>query len=324
MNKLNFVKSMGWSLDLALEAHELLRGATKREIPGVEEKKESYDNAEVTIVTILNETGEKMLGKPIGKYVTIEAPSIRFHDPAVHDEITAIFAKYLSDLLPLSPTDTVLVVGLGNWNATPDSLGPQVVDRTYVTRHLHQVAPEELPKGARPVCAISPGVLGITGIETAEIIIGVINHVKPAAIIAIDALAAGDVSRIATTIQLADTGITPGSGIGNNRKELSKKTLNIPVIAVGVPTIVHAGTIAFDAVNKVFDNLEDDQNFAKCLDSIPVDGIQKKISAVLDPYGSGLMVTPKDIDDLIDNTAKIIAKGMQSALFPTLKNSDIH
>ena len=324
MQRLDFIQSMGLSLDLAMEAHELLRGATRREVPGVEEKKEKYDNAEVTIVTILNATGEKAMRKPVGQYVTIEAPTITQHDPSIHDDIAVIFAKYLKELLPISPNDTVLIVGLGNWNATPDSLGPQVVERTLVTRHIHEIAPEELPPGARPVCAISPGVLGVTGIETAEIIIGVINHVKPAAILAIDALAAGDVSRIATTIQLADTGITPGSGIGNNRKELSKKTLGIPVIAIGVPTIVHAGTIAFDAVNKVFDNLENDQNFSKCLDSIPIEGFQKKISEVLEPYGGNLMVTPKDIDELIDNTSKIIAKGIQKALFPMLKGNELH
>ena len=162
-----------------MEAHELLRGTTRQEVPGVKEDKENYDFANVTTVTILNEQGAQIMGKPQGTYITIEAPRIRFESKEIMDDLSELLGKKIESLIRIDPQDTILVIGLGNWNATPDALGPNVIDATMATRHLYTYAPEIIGEGLRPVCALAPGVLGITGIETAEIIKGVVDRVKP-------------------------------------------------------------------------------------------------------------------------------------------------
>ncbi len=306
-----FLRSMGITLDLAVEAREIVRGETGREIPGVRVERANYDNAAVTTVHIEDETAQSIMGKPVGRYTTIEAPVIRVNNQQAHREVAEILAKHLTMLFNLSMEDSVLIVGLGNWNATPDALGPKVVDKCLVTRHLFKYAPQELRGGMRPVSALAPGVLGITGIETAEIVRGVVEKIQPKLIVAIDSLAARSVDRIATTVQLADTGINPGSGIGNRRSAINEETMGVKVIAIGVPTVAHAAVIAQDAIEK----------YIQSTGGKPKDA-SRAISSVLEPFGGNLTVTPKEIDTLIEDAAKIISGGISMALHPGIKPED--
>ncbi|SFG38949.1 spore protease [Desulfotomaculum arcticum] len=306
-----FLKSMGVSLDLALEAREIVRGETGQEVPGVRVDKETYDHASVTTVYIEDESAQAIMGKPVGKYITIEAPVIRENDPDAHRQVAEVLAEQLKKMFDLPMEANILVVGLGNWNATPDALGPRVVDNCLVTRHLFNYAPQSLQGGMRPVSAIAPGVLGITGIETAEIVQGVTGRVKPELIIAIDSLAARSVDRIATTIQLADTGINPGSGIGNKRAGINQETMGVKVIAIGVPTVASAALIAQDAIEKYLKNTNAQAGVTN-----------EAIKSVLEPFGGNLTVTPKEIDTLIEDTAHIIAGGISMALHPEVNPDD--
>ena len=315
MQRHEFFQLSGIILDLAVEAHELLRGATQREIPGVKEEKEKLPNADITIINIMNKTGEQNMGKPQGIYITIDAPSLRSENPPVHEEIATIVAQKLDQLLNalhIGPTDPILVVGLGNWEATPDSLGPKVINQFTVTRHLLKYVPQNLPAGTRPVSALAPGVLGTTGIETAEIIRGVIDKTRPRAIIAIDALAAGDLERVGSSIQITSTGISPGSGVGNQRIGINQETMGIPVIAIGIPTVVHAGIIIYETIN----NLQ--QAFPNLNLQMNKDLAQHLSKNVLSPFGGNLTVTPKEIDDLVHNLAWVIGNALNKSLHSTL------
>ncbi len=315
-----FYKNMGVVLDLAVEAHELLRGDTMREIEGVKEEKEVYEHTTVTTVSILNETGEKKMGKAKGNYITIESPHLRIKNITIHKEISKILAAKLVQLiekLQIKPDATALLVGLGNWNATPDALGPRVINSTLVTRHLHKYAPEDLQGGLRSVCALSPGVLGLSGIETAEIVKGVTEHVKPDFIIAIDALAAQNMERIGTTIQISDTGINPGSGVANRRTGINRETMGIPVIALGVPTVVNAAVIIYETFHNLF------QNKPLLNKQIKQGDIQSITQKVLEPFLGDLTVTPKEIDDLIQNISKVISSGLNQGLHPEIKEEEL-
>lgn len=306
-----FLKNMGVTLDLALEAREVIRGETGQEIPGVRVDKETYDHAVVNTVHVENLAAQAVIGKPVGKYITIEAPVIRENNPEAHKEVAAVVANQLNKLFQLSMESTVLVVGLGNWNATPDALGPKVVSKCLVTRHLFKYAPQELQGGMRPVSALAPGVLGITGIETAEIIKGVVEKIQPELIIAIDSLAARSVDRIGTTIQLADTGINPGSGIGNKRAGINFETMGVRVVAIGVPTVAHAAVIAQDAIEKYIQSTGGRPGDASAV-----------INNILQPFGGNMTVTPKEIDTLIEDTAHIISGGLSIALHPGVNPED--
>lgn len=303
--------------DLAVEAHELLRGQTKKEISGVKEEKTEHKNATVRTIKILNEAGAAAMGKKIGTYITIEAPKLREIDTEVNKELVSILADNLRNLLAMlqiPPGEAVLVIGLGNWEATPDALGPRVVEHVYVTRHLFEYSPQSIKGNFRSVCALSPGVMGITGIESADIVKGVTEKIKPAAVIVVDSLAAGDLNRINTTIQIADTGISPGSGIGNTRKGINKEYLNTPVIAIGVPTVVRAAVMIFSAFNKL---LEDNEKAEQYLDQKTAERV---LNEVLKPFGGELTVTPKEVDDLITHTSKLIASGINMTLHNTSEN----
>ncbi|SFR05377.1 GPR endopeptidase [Desulfoscipio geothermicus] len=306
-----FLNKMGITLDLALEAREIIRGETGQEIPGVRMDRESYDNANVTIVHIEDEAAQTIMGKPVGTYVTVEAPVIKQNNQQAHKEVTEILAEQLKKMIDLPMESNVLIVGLGNWNATPDALGPRVVDKCLVTRHLFNYAPQELQGGMRPVSALAPGVLGLTGIETAEIIRGVVEKTRPALIIAIDSLAARSVERISTTIQLADTGINPGSGIGNKRAGINQETMGVRVIAIGVPTVTLAAVIAQDAIEKYIQSTGGQLGDASLA-----------IKKVLEPFGGNLTVTPKEIDTLIEDTAQIIAGSINMAMHPGISPQD--
>lgn len=308
MGKREMYESMGISIDMALEAHDIVRGDTGQEVPGVVMDKKSYENAEVSIIRIMDNSAQAMMGKPVGTYITIDAPEIRQNNKQVHNEIAEVLAEQLASMLRLGPDDSVLLVGLGNWNATPDALGPRVINYTLVTRHLKKYAPQDLSGGLRSVSALAPGVLGITGIETAEIIRGVVEKTRPNLIIAIDALAAQNTERIATSIQLADTGISPGSGIGSQRMGINMETMGVPVIAIGVPTVVNAAVIAQGTIDRFLKEMANNpaavgQN-AGSFNPIILENIVKE---VLGPYKTNLMVTPKEIDELIEAIGKIIS-----------------
>lgn len=298
----------GVTTDLAVEAHTALRGRAGGEIPGVAVERETFPYGQVTTVRILDETGAARMGRPVGNYITIEAPAIRTDDRRAHEGIVRVLARKLQELIHLPLDAGILIVGLGNWNATPDALGLRVVDQCPVTRHLFIHAPQEVRTGMRPVSALAPGVLGTTGIETAEIIKGVVEKIQPAVTIAVDALAARNVERIATTIQIADTGIAPGSGVGGERAGLNEETLGVKVIAIGVPTVVHAAFIAHDAISYLFARRPGGFADEKAIEEVT--------QQLLSPFGGRLMVTPKEIDALIQNCARIIAGGILSALQP--------
>ncbi|MCD5407554.1 MAG: GPR endopeptidase [Desulfotomaculum sp.] len=302
-----------------MEAREVVRGQTGQEIPGVIMDKENYQNAVVTTIRITEKSAEEIMGKPQGTYITIEVPSLRDNNKQLHVEIVQILAKHLRQLYNLSPQANILVVGLGNRHAKPDALGPQVIDQMLVTRHVFNYAPDQVQSGMRPVSAVSPGVLGITGIETAEIISGIVDNIKPELIIVIDALASRSVERIATTIQIADTGIAPGSGIGNKRTGITLASMGVPVIAIGVPTVVHAALIATDAIERLFEQFKNNPQIYQVYQQ---QAVQDVLNEILAPFGGDLMVTPKEIDVLIENTSGIIAGGITTALHDNINAAD--
>lgn len=243
--------------DLAIEAREFAQQQKQNteELDGVKVEIKNTDIYQITHVKILNETGSQTMGKPIGNYITIESELLKQNDITSHEQIMKTAAEHIAGLSKLSQKSTILVVGLGNWNITPDALGPKVIDKILVTRHLDGVLPEEIQKSVRSVAAISPGVMGITGIETVEIIQGVVEKLKPDLVIAIDALAARKFSRINSTIQMSDTGVAPGAGVGNKRMTLNEQTLGIPVIALGVPTVVDAATLINDTMDRMLEEM---------------------------------------------------------------------
>jgi len=321
--------------DLTLEARELFREQyvnnmqqENREPPGVDIENDGDENIKITRIRITSPTGEASLGKPMGNYITIEVPGLIDNDQEIYENTCKVLAKELARIVNLDKKATVLVVGLGNWNVTPDALGPKVVSSLMVTRHLLEYVPEQVDERVRPVCAVAPGVLGITGIETGEIIRGIVDRVKPNAIIAIDSLASRKMERVNTTIQLADTGITPGSGVGNKRMELSKKTLGIPVIAIGVPTVVDAATMANDTIDLVLDSMIKEApqgtEFYKMLKSIDREEKYMMIQEVLKPYVGNLIVTPKEIDEVIQKVSKVIANGINIALHEGITLNDVN
>ena len=222
--------------DLALERRDIFRKNNNlEEIDGVEiENKEINENLKVTKVNITNQNGEQSIGKPIGTYITIDIQKLRLAEEAEIQKSAEVLSDELKEIINkhIESKDDILVVGLGNMYVTPDSLGPKVINDIDVTRHIIKYLPQYIDENSRPVSAISPGVLGTTGIETLEILEGVVKEIKPKLLIVIDALASRSIERISSTIQLSDTGIVPGAGVGNTRKEISKNTLGIPVVAI--------------------------------------------------------------------------------------------
>lgn len=328
-------KFSGVRTDLALEVHEKNREVQKRTGQentepygeGVEVTEDGNDNIHVTRVKITSPKGEKSIGKPLGNYITLDIPRLKENDRDLYEDTCRAVAFELKRIIKLGEKDTVLVVGLGNWNITPDALGPKVSSYLMVTRHLHEYLPEQVDDGVRPVCSIAPGVLGLTGIETSEIVKGVVEKVKPALVIAIDALASRKMNRINTTIQIADTGISPGSGVGNRRSELSEKTMGIPVIAIGVPTVVDAATMANDTIELVIDSLMAQpgasNDFYQMLKNLDEKDKYSLIKEVLEPYGANLVVTPKEMDEVIERVSKVVANGINLALHKNIDFDDI-
>jgi spore protease len=316
---------VGIRTDLALEARELYRD---KEIPGVSIKEEGEEGIKVTRVKILDERGEKAMGKPVGDYITIEAPGLLERDLDLEERVAKVLANIVSELAQLKKESHVLVVGLGNWNVTPDALGPRVVSNIVVTRHLKEYAPFQFGDEIRSVSAFSPGVLGITGIETAEILKGVVDRVKPDLVITIDALASRRLERLSTTIQISNTGISPGSGIGNRRLSITYESLGVPVIAIGVPTVVDAVTIAHDTIDYLVKELSKETSkesmFYKILENMKEQEKYTLIEEVLSPHVQNLVVTPKEIDLLIKNIASVISRGINLALQPGLTEKEMN
>ncbi len=302
------------NIDLALEARDLIRGATGQEIPGVLEEKQTFQFGTVTIIKITDIKAATIMGKPPGTYITVESPDLRFKSFEVQKCVGDIVAYHLKNLLRISEDATVLIIGLGNWQATPDALGPTVVKYSLITRHFHQHMPQ-IAKDYRPVCAFAPGVLGITGIESAEIIQGIVSRVRPSAIIAIDSLAATNLSRLGTTIQIGDTGITPGSGVNNKRIEINFQTMGVPVIAIGVPTVVNASVIATMAL----------EHYSKIKNLTPLTHLELNalIQEIFKAFEGSLIVTPREIDDLILNAGRTINRGITLALHPRVPREEL-
>jgi len=223
-------------------------------------------------------------------------------------------ARAIREMMPRG-AKTVLVAGLGNRSVTPDALGPRTVERVLVTRHMDGCLPADVLARFSSVCALAPGVLGVTGIETAEVLRGMAAHVKPDAVIAVDALAARSSARICSTVQIADTGIAPGSGVGNHQKALSRETLGVPVIAVGVPMVVYAATIASDAMSDLIradgGSDEDEEKLAACAARV----VSRRLG--------DLIVTPREVDALVERMAGILAEGINQALHPGLEMDEI-
>ncbi len=319
---------LNFRTDLAIEAKEHYAKEHKNEIDGVIAEEEIINNSKVTKVKIESEEGAKKLGKPIGKYITIDIPEHTVYDGELMDDLSKAVGISLKDLVGLSEDKLVLVVGLGNRKVTPDALGPKVVDKIMITRHLKEVMPDTIDDSIRPVCAIAPGVLGITGIETGEVIKALVDKIKPDMVICIDALASRRIQRVNRTIQISDTGISPGAGVNNHRMKINEETLGIKVIAIGVPTVVDAATIANDSIDLVIDELinqsEEGSDFYKMIKNIDKNEKSTLIKELLNPYVGDLMVTPKEVDLVIDSLSKIISNAINIAIQPNLEMEDIN
>ncbi|WP_094602912.1 Germination protease [Sporomusa silvacetica DSM 10669] len=309
--------------DLALEAREMLTKRVREDIPGVLIETSEDEDAVITRVTITTPEAERMMGKMQGKYITIESPGLRYKNTPLQQKIMNFLAKELVSMTKLPRNATVLIVGLGNWNVTPDALGPRAAHKIVVTRHLQDMLSPELKDGVRSVCAISPGVLGITGMETGEIIQGIVSKIKPGLVIAIDALAAASSQRVITTVQLASTGIHPGSGVGNKRFGLTQASLGVPVVAIGVPTVVHATTIAMDTINTLQEHAAFGRYF-KSMANLSDQDRHTIVRQVLPEMLGDLMVTPKEVDRLIEDIAAVVAGGINQAMHPNIDYENIH
>ena len=233
--------------DLALERRDIYKKVNKlNEIDGVESiEEEINEKIKLSKVKITNKNGEEAIGKPIGNYITIDVKGLKLADDDEIKKISDVLSNELKEMLNIhvNKQEDILIVGLGNIYVTPDALGPKVINEIDVTRHLIKYLPQYVEEGTRPVSAIAPGVLGTTGIETVEILKGIVENIKPKLLIVIDALASRSIDRISSTIQISDTGIVPGAGVGNTRQEISEKTLGIPIISIGIPTVVELATL---------------------------------------------------------------------------------
>ena len=309
--------------DLALERRDLYRKAhnIQEEIDGIEAEEESLgeqkeEQINISRVKVTNENGEKAINKPIGNYITIDIKNFKNISQDGIQKTSEIVTNELKKLIQnqIADLDPILVVGLGNIYVTPDALGPKVINEIDITRHLLQYMPEVLEEGTREISAISPGVLGTTGIETLEILKGIVENTKPKLLIVIDALASRSIERISSSIQLADTGIVPGAGVDNTRKEISKNTLGIPVIAIGIPTVVDAATIAADSLTLLIQEVQNNGESNNFLNKLQEEDKYNLIKEVLSPEEYNFIVTPKEIDGLIEKMKDVIARGINSAV----------
>lgn len=339
--------------DLATEAKDMYvekEQTEENQIKGVTVKERHENDIKVSYVDI-DQEGEKLINKKAGSYVTIYADGVKRQDTNRQEAAAKILAKELEQLVKknnLADDAACLAVGLGNWNVTPDALGPMTIEKVLVTSHLFRLQQETVREGYRSVAAVTPGVMGVTGIETSDIIFGIVEKFKPDFVIALDALASRSIERVNETIQLSDSGIHPGSGVGNKRKELSRETLGIPVLAIGVPTVVDAVTIASDTIDFILkhfgrewnekdnpsksltpaglafgkkeltdeDLLDEEKRktFLGIVGTLSEDEKKSLIKEVLTPIGHNLMVTPKEVDGFMTDMAMVLASGLNAAL----------
>lgn len=303
--------------DLALEQKERFE-SDNVEVQGVilEEKYDEEREIRVTTVKIETEKGAKTMGKPVGTYITMEAPNMAVPDEEYHREVSMELAEFIRGMVPEKKESyQVLVVGLGNRQVTPDALGPYVVDNLNITRHIfkeygrYAMGDDEM----EIVSAIVPGVMGQTGMETVEIIRGVVAETKPDFVVAIDALAARNSRRLNRTIQIADTGINPGSGVGNHRNGITKDTVGIPVIAIGVPTVVDAATIVNDTMENLLQALETSEalkGVGLVMQGYSAAEKYELVKELISPHLNGMFVTPKDIDDTVKRISFTISEAL--------------
>ena len=304
--------------DLAVERTNMYRKANKLEtIDGIEtEEQQINDKISVSRVKITNENGEQAIGKPKGTYTTIDFKQFKIAESEDIEKASEVLSQELKNIIDshITKQEDILVVGLGNIYVTPDALGPKVINEIDVTRHIIKYLPQYIDENARPVTAIAPGVLGTTGIETLEILKGVVDNIKPKLLIVIDALASRSIERISSTIQIADTGIVPGAGVGNTRKEISKNTLGIPVIAIGIPTVVESAVLVNDCLDIFIGKLQEEAKSNVFLNQLKEQDNYESIKEALNPQDYNMIVTPKEIDELIENMKDVVAKGINFAM----------
>ncbi len=294
-------------------------------LDGVEVIQNEKNNITTTVVKITNENGEKSVSKKIGDYITIETKDIKYLEDKEEHELVKIVSDELKNLIKgkekSNEKSSILIVGLGNEYITPDALGPKVVKNINITRHVLNIAGDIANSNQRSVCAIMPGVLGTTGIETFEIVKSVVDRIKPDIVIAIDSLASSSMHRIGNTIQLSDTGITPGAGVRNKREGLNYESLNVPVIALGVPTVVDFVTLTNEAIDKMIDKTANEIEEFEDVDNDQLKNIvgflnqKTRYDMVANLLNSDSYIfTPKEVDELIDVTSSIIGKSINLAL----------
>ena len=307
---------MFFRTDLALERRDIYRKANnlEDEIPGIKYNVENIGKTKITRVEITSKEGEEALNKKIGNYITIDVNKINNLLEAENQKIVELLSNEIEKIVDkhIGKSEDILVVGLGNLYSTPDSLGSKVVKKIEITRHIKKYMPQYIDKNARAISAVAPGVLGMTGIETWEFLKGIVDNVKPKLILAIDSLCSRSVNRISKSIQLSDTGIVPGGGVGNARIELTKESLGIPVIALGIPTCVDVATITEDGLNLWIYKLEEKENIdTKILEE---NNNYEAIKEALLPSDLNFIVTPKEIDELIENMTEIVSAGINNAI----------
>lgn len=290
--------------DLAVEAQKLWEESADAttKLEGVRAEEREREGFAVTAVEVLDRRGEECLHKPVGRYVSLELEGLTRREEGAFSRAMRAVAAELRALLPIGEDAPVLVVGLGNRAVTPDLLGPLAADRILVTRHLVEGAPEFFGH-FRPVSALTPGVLASTGVESAEVTAAVAGAAKPAAVVVIDALASRAVERLCRTVQLSDAGVCPGSGVGNHRAAIERASLGVPVVAIGVPTVVDGGTLALDLLQQA--------------------GVEDVEPELLQGQGADLFVTPREIDSQVALLAKTVAYGVNLALHPHLTLAEL-
>lgn len=314
--------------DLAVEAHEIAQERDRAAPLGVNLDTMEEEGIKVTRVEVTSPEGEKAIGKPVGNYITLDIADVANRDLEYGERVSKHLSIEIKRLFSFNDNSTILIVGLGNRNVTADAIGPKVVEKIMVTRHIFEFVPEQVDDRMRPVCVIAPGVLGITGIETGEVVRGIVDNVKPDLIIAIDALASRKTERIGTTIQVADTGIIPGSGVDNKRMGLTEQTLGVPTIAIGVPTVVYAHTIGRDSIEMLIQEYTAraaaKTEFSEMLRNISEQRLDGLVDKVLDEGLGDLVVTPKEVDMIIDDIVRIIADGLNLAVNKGLTLNDVN
>ena len=296
--------------DLAMEAASSHDASA---LPGVSISGWEEGDIQITEVHVHTKEGAELLGKSEGHYITFDCEGVRRRQSESRSAVSTLLGEELARLLPEENGAPVLVVGLGNRMITPDALGPLTVDSTLVTRHLYRELPHLTERGMNPVCAVAPGVLGVTGVETMEMVRALVQAIEPRAVIAVDSLSARAVSRVGSTVQLTDTGIQPGSGVGNHRSALTAETLGVPVLALGIPMVIYASTIVRDAFEQL--SSPSSENCADARERFGEEFLKNSIGEMI--------VTPREIDSMVSDAAEMLARGINRALHPGLSENDI-